>query len=310
MERKVDYVPGEERDGFYVQPLMKRIWAVQLDILKIVNDICKRHKIKYFGWYGTLLGAVRHHGFIPWDDDMDLAMLREDYEKFIHYFEKEQPKGWQIFKVNPTLIHVLNADAIKLDQKFLDNFHGCPYVIGVDVFCLDHIPANKEEEELWLELFSLVINLYTHWDRFKEDPLWEEGKWEQLKDIENLTGYHFDKRKPIKEQLYTLTDNIAAMYWDAKSEEVAIISSLHKNKNYRIPRSYFDNIAEVPFENTTMPILADYDLPCRLSYGTTYMTPIKSSGHGGIRTQIETLRKHFENQGQKMPEFFDMDFDD
>lgn len=54
-------IQGENRDGFYVQPLMKRIWAVQLDILKIVDTICKNHNLKYYAWYGTLLGAVFSH---------------------------------------------------------------------------------------------------------------------------------------------------------------------------------------------------------------------------------------------------------
>ena len=78
----MECVQGEVRDGYYVQPMMKRIWAVQLDMLKEIDRICRRHHVNYYGWFGTLLGAVRHHGFIPWDDDLDLAMLREDYERF------------------------------------------------------------------------------------------------------------------------------------------------------------------------------------------------------------------------------------
>lgn len=72
----MECVQGEVRDGYYVQPMMKRIWAVQLDMLKEIDRICRRHHVNYYGWFGTLLGAVRHHGFIPWDDDLDLAMLR------------------------------------------------------------------------------------------------------------------------------------------------------------------------------------------------------------------------------------------
>ena len=87
---------GEEREGYYVQPMRKRIWAVQLDILKKVDTVCKCHGINYYGWYGTLLGAIRHKGFIPWDDDMDLAMLREDYEQFRCHIKESLPKGWEV----------------------------------------------------------------------------------------------------------------------------------------------------------------------------------------------------------------------
>ena len=73
MWNESEYIRGEEREGYYVQPMMKRIWAVQLDLLREIDMVCKRHGIKYYGWFGTLLGAVRHQGFIPWDDDLDLA---------------------------------------------------------------------------------------------------------------------------------------------------------------------------------------------------------------------------------------------
>ena len=301
-------IQGENRDGFYVQPLMKRIWAVQLDILKIVDTICKNHNLKYYAWYGTLLGAVRNHGFIPWDDDMDLAMIREDYEKFQHLSESELPDGWKILKVSPTLIRILNTDIIRLDQEFLDKSHGCPFIIGVDIFCLDYIPQDKQEEQLWLNLFWASINLYEHWNLFRGDTEWENGKWDQLKNIEELTGYHFDTQSSILEQLYEITDKIAAMYWDSGSDEITVVSSLYHNNAYRIPRSHFDRIIDVTFENTTIPVLADYDLLCKLSYGKDYMTPIKSFVHSDIEKQISLLREHFKKQGKVLPECFDMEF--
>ena len=77
-----EFFKGEERCGYYVSPEMKKVWAVQLDLLNEFARVCKKYDIRYYAAYGTLLGAVRHNGYIPWDDDMDIIIMREDYDRF------------------------------------------------------------------------------------------------------------------------------------------------------------------------------------------------------------------------------------
>ena len=74
------YLP-EERDGYLVSSEMKKVWAVELDLLNEFSKVCSEHKLKWFAHAGTMLGAARHHGFIPWDDDIDVVMPRNDYER-------------------------------------------------------------------------------------------------------------------------------------------------------------------------------------------------------------------------------------
>lgn len=311
MESRLEDVQGEEREGYFVQPLIKRRWAVQMDILHEIDDICRRHHIRYYGWYGTLLGAVRHHGFIPWDDDIDLVMLREEYERFQLLFQQEAPHGWNILKRNPTMLTIINTDVIRLDQAFLDRYHGYPYITGVDIFCADYVPQSKAEEEVWKNLFWAVSNLYVHWELFEEDEQWNEEKWVQLRDIENLTGFHFDKGYSIKEQLLFLTDKIAAMYWDAECDEVTLLPELCRQEQYRIPKTDFDRILEMPFEDTVIPVVETYDLVCRLKYGDDYMTPVKTYVHEtGFKNQMTILQDHFKAQGKELPECFRMTFHD
>ena len=69
--------------NFKVTKERKKLFAVLLGILLKIDYVCKKHGIKYFIYGGTLIGALRHGGFIPWDDDLDIAMLRDDYDKFM-----------------------------------------------------------------------------------------------------------------------------------------------------------------------------------------------------------------------------------
>ncbi len=83
---------SEIRDGFLVTEGRKKLWEVELQILDCVEEICSENGLNYFLIGGAAIGAVRHGGFIPWDDDMDIGMLREDFEKFQQCFRsKEHP---------------------------------------------------------------------------------------------------------------------------------------------------------------------------------------------------------------------------
>ena len=98
-----------------------------------------------------------------------------------------------------------------------------------------------------------MANLHVHWNLFQEDAEWKKNRWDQLTEIESLTRYHFDRQSSISDQLYALADKIAAMYWDAASDEIAVISSLHHNSAYRIPKSFFKEVIRVPLRIRRSP---------------------------------------------------------
>lgn len=84
-----NFLEEEIRCGYKISSEMKKVWAVQIDLLEQVKKICKKHGLKYFADSGTLIGAIRHKGYIPWDDDIDLVMMRNDYNKFMEYAKSE-----------------------------------------------------------------------------------------------------------------------------------------------------------------------------------------------------------------------------
>lgn len=71
----------ETRNNYYISVEMKKVWAVEMQLLKKLLEVCEKHHLKIWAEGGTLLGAVRHQGYIPWDDDIDMAMLRDDYDR-------------------------------------------------------------------------------------------------------------------------------------------------------------------------------------------------------------------------------------
>ena len=81
MKLPEEFYKEEVRNDYKISSEMKKIWSIELDLFNQLDRICKKHNITYYADGGTLLGAVRHHGFIPWDDDMDFMMYRDDFEK-------------------------------------------------------------------------------------------------------------------------------------------------------------------------------------------------------------------------------------
>ena len=86
---KEHFLEAETRDGYFIDVTMKEAWKEMLDITEEIVRLCDKHNLNYSIAAGTLLGAVRHKGFIPWDDDVDLHMPRPDYDRFLEIAEKE-----------------------------------------------------------------------------------------------------------------------------------------------------------------------------------------------------------------------------
>lgn len=120
---------------------LRKLQLEQKDILDEIVRICDKHDIVYYLAYGTLLGAVRHKGFIPWDDDLDVWMKREDYEKFIAIAEKEMSDGYYIRdastvkKYGNLFAKIMKKDTVYIEENAPTGLRGG---IFVDIFPLDH----------------------------------------------------------------------------------------------------------------------------------------------------------------------------
>lgn len=128
---------------------LKRIQEVELEILKDFMDICDRHGLDYFGIAGTGIGALRHHGFIPWDDDIDVAMPRDDFEKLLPLVEKEMGDKYLIMNAErypnyPLMTTRMTMRETKFKEEALKNIDA-PLGIFLDLYPLDKVSDNPKE---------------------------------------------------------------------------------------------------------------------------------------------------------------------
>ena len=304
-----EYFEGEVREGFYVPSIMKRAWAAQLEILGQIDEICTRHNIQYFAAWGTLLGAIRHKGYIPWDDDLDIGMKRMDYERFIKIAATELPEGYEVktcrnkVSWNSTFARVVNTEDLPLNPEVMEKHHGFPFMAGIDLFPFDYIPMDKNEEDTFLDLYRTVYGVAFEWEELSV-----EERAQRLQEVELYCNFRLREDMPYRQQLWSLVDRLSAIYWDTEGEatELAIIYRLANEDHYRMPVSSYESLIRVPFENTTIPIPVGYEKILTAYYGEDYMQPkARMAGHDYpyFKKQKEILLNYYNERNMEIPEY-------
>lgn len=276
MQFEDTFFEDEIREGFFVPGIMKRAWAAQLEILEAIDRICRKYRIQYFAQWGTLLGAVRHHGFIPWDDDLDIAMKRPDYNRFLEIAPQEFTGEYNYLHFSKDeefgdfMIRVLNTRKIHLEDDFLDEFHQFPFVAGVDIFPWDYITKEEEKDKEQQKLIVIVNSLA---EAIRNGTGTSELR-QNIREVEKLCNVRFDRTKSMICQLKVLADRLCGMYSAEDAEEITLMPLRANGGTYKLPKEYLDAFVDMPFENTTIPVPLEYDEILKKSYAD-YMTPIR-----------------------------------
>lgn len=253
------FLKPETREGFHVSEKRKKIWKIQLQLLSVVEKICKENDLQYYASNGTLLGAVKYSGFVPWDDDMDIMMPREDYLRFVriareklsspYYFQDAddsetyyRPYGRLRYELS-TALSPVDMDREERSGIFIDIFPIC----GVD-------KEHWEKQEKKIILLDKLIVAYVY-----PEFLWKTIKT-AVKKVIARTLVNIHSYKWMIQKLNSFFDEMPYL----KADPVFIYTH---QKPVVIKKSDLNEWRYVSFEYTQIRIPCGYDTILRAQYG-------------------------------------------
>lgn len=281
------YFEDEVREGFYVPSLMKRAWAAQMELLEVVQNICDKHQIPLYAEWGTLLGAVRHKGRIPWDDDIDMCMLREDYERFAKIIDAELPEGcWFIDfsrtkDVNFMLGRVMNSKFHVVEGEQLEKYHGFPYVVGIDIFWMDSLPKDAAVRKKYQDQINLIyrVLLALQYEECASKKMTRDELEYHICQVEKMCRTSICRTTSLRDQLVDLLEKTTwKMGREEGSGEIANVYLWRKNTHYHLPKEVYETETYIPFETTEIRVPDRYEEILEIKYRKNWKLPIRSGG--------------------------------
>ena len=287
----------EVRNGYIVSAKMKKIWAVLLDLLNEFSNVCKKYNIEWYADAGTILGAVRHGGFIPWDDDIDVMMSRKNYNKLCKIAEKEfhnpyffqteysdvgSVRGHAQLRNSLTTGILANEESLKLQIN---------QGIFLDIFPIDNLPDNLHERNIFLNNVAKakfkanrIANLTTRYH--KKNNSFRSVIKSVLHFLLGLVG-----KNELK--AYRKYELLEQKYISVDTKEVAKLFCFPFKERRVWKREWFNGIVFLKFEMMEIPVPTGYlDLLDKF-YGNWHEFKIGTSTHGEVKFDPEKCYKEY-----------------
>ena len=267
----------------YDDDTLKHLQQVEIKILKYFIEVCEENDLTYFMYAGSLLGAIRHQGFIPWDDDIDVIMFREDFEKLNKILENELDEKYNFFNVLNEETYHYTWGRLTLKNTLFKEWWGdqVDYTpnIFLDIFILDNVPKDKYKKfiQKWK---SYTLNMLTSYSiiKFKNDS--------KLKEIIQQTIYYLIKILPVSPStIKKACVNSFKKYQYEDCEEVCDFPS--ENMMQMSFRSDWLPLKKAKFEDMEVNIPNNYDKILRMDFNNYMEFPPEDSRFNPAPEEID-----------------------
>lgn len=321
-----NYFDEEVRSGFKISHMMKCTWAAQLKVLLVIEEICKRHNLQYYAIFGTLLGAVRHKGFIPWDDDMDIAMKREDYIRFFIYAKEELPAGYRILSPytnkewEESFSRIVNSNKIDISEERLNEFYGCPFVVGIDIFPLDNLPQNPQIRKVQNNMLEIaqgctqIMTYLTHCGEkdLEVDDTYKENLAEGIKILSDFTGIKREQGISLSTWLLRMFDAVCMIGNSENSDVVGAFQIQCGNSlTEEITMDSLSQTIKMDFETIALDVPIGYEEVLKNVYGRyRELKFIPSHEYPFYKKQIPVMQGKNIWDEKELNEIMNQNFDD
>lgn len=250
---------------------LKKLQKKSLEILIYFKKFCDDHDLKFSLCGGTCIGAVRHEGFIPWDDDIDVFMLRDDYEKLKELWPKYADTEKYVYcrTTKEYNYHNIAASIRDIDTTFInkhsvndDIVHG----VGIDILPLDGYPTSKIKR-IWQVFNTMIFSLFNA-QRLPDN---------QGKIVRKLSKLIFTviKSPSLKYKLWSLSEKQLTKYPIKDGNYITQLLSGFTFMNLKYPKEIFEDVVYMNFEGHKMPVPAGYDQYLTMAFGDYMNFPPK-----------------------------------